>query len=104
MKQFNLEKALAGEPVVLRNGKKAFIFKNVLDTSILFIFGLKMGDVIANVINQMTLSECGKSQRLALKIYLSRFVQKNLTVIFTFRTVKWLITYIILSTANLQCG
>nr|DAN54898.1 MAG TPA: hypothetical protein [Caudoviricetes sp.]DAU85003.1 MAG TPA: hypothetical protein [Caudoviricetes sp.] len=35
MKQFNLEKALAGEPVVLRNGKKAFIFKNVLDTSIL---------------------------------------------------------------------
>ena len=35
MKEFNLEKALAGEPVALRNGKKAFIFKNILDTSIL---------------------------------------------------------------------
>lgn len=32
MKPFNLEKALAGEPVLLRDGNKAFIFKNILDT------------------------------------------------------------------------
>ncbi len=35
MKEFDLKAALNGEPVMLRNGKKAFIFKNVLDTSIL---------------------------------------------------------------------
>lgn len=35
MKEFNLDSALNGEPVMLRNGDKAFIFKNVLDTPIL---------------------------------------------------------------------
>ena len=35
MKEFNLDAALNGEPVMLRNGDKAFIFKNVLDTPIL---------------------------------------------------------------------
>ncbi|MEB3500009.1 pyruvate kinase [Pasteurella multocida] len=29
MKEFNLERALAGEPVVLRNGHKAFIVKHI---------------------------------------------------------------------------
>lgn len=35
MKDFDLEKALQGEPVMLRNGDKAFIFKNILGTPIL---------------------------------------------------------------------
>lgn len=35
MKPFNLEKALQGEPVLLRDGNKAFIFKNILDTPVL---------------------------------------------------------------------
>lgn len=35
MKEFNLEAALNGEPVMLRNGKKAYIFKNIQDTHIL---------------------------------------------------------------------
>ncbi|HED4408815.1 TPA: pyruvate kinase, partial [Pasteurella multocida] len=34
MKPFNLEKALAGEPVVLRNGNKAFV-KFVLENPLL---------------------------------------------------------------------
>lgn len=35
MKEFNLEAALNGEPVMLRNGEKAYIFKNIQDTHIL---------------------------------------------------------------------
>lgn len=35
MIKFNLEKALNGEPVVLRNGLKAYIFKNIQGTGIL---------------------------------------------------------------------
>lgn len=35
MKEFNLEAALNGEPVELRDGRKAFIFKNIMDTSVL---------------------------------------------------------------------
>ena len=35
MKKFNLEAALNGEPVELRDGRKAFIFKNIMDTSVL---------------------------------------------------------------------
>lgn len=35
MKEFNLDAALNGEPVMLRNGDKAFIFKNILGTPIL---------------------------------------------------------------------
>lgn len=35
MKKFNLEAALNGEPVMLRNGEKAYIFKNIQDTHIL---------------------------------------------------------------------
>lgn len=35
MKEFNLDAALNGEPVTLRNGDKAFIFKNILGTPIL---------------------------------------------------------------------
>lgn len=35
MKEFNLEAALNGEPVMLRNGDKAFIFKNVKNTHVL---------------------------------------------------------------------
>ena len=35
MKKFDLEAALSGEPVMLRNGEKAYIFKNIQDTHIL---------------------------------------------------------------------
>lgn len=35
MKEFDLKAALNGEPVTLRNGDKAFIFKNILGTPIL---------------------------------------------------------------------
>ena len=35
MKEFNLDAALNGEPVMLRNGDKAFIFKNIQNTPIL---------------------------------------------------------------------
>ena len=35
MKEFNLEAALNGEPVMLRNGEKAYIFKNIQDIHIL---------------------------------------------------------------------
>ena len=35
MKEFNLDAALNGEPVMLRNGEKAYIFKNIQDTHIL---------------------------------------------------------------------
>ena len=35
MKEFNLEAALNGEPVMLRNGDKAFIFKNVKNMHVL---------------------------------------------------------------------
>ena len=35
MKEFDLDAALNGEPVMLRNGNKAFIFKNILGTPIL---------------------------------------------------------------------
>ena len=35
MKKFDLKAALNGEPVKLRNGDKAFIFKNILDTTVL---------------------------------------------------------------------
>ena len=35
MKKFDLEAALNGEPVMLRNGDKAFIFKNVKNTHVL---------------------------------------------------------------------
>lgn len=35
MKKFDLEAALNGEPVMLRNGEKAYIFKNIQDTHIL---------------------------------------------------------------------
>lgn len=35
MKKFNLDAALNGEPVMLRNGDKAFIFKNIQNTPIL---------------------------------------------------------------------
>ena len=35
MKEFDLEAALNGEPVMLRNGEKAYIFKNIQDTHIL---------------------------------------------------------------------
>lgn len=35
MKKFNLEAALNGEPVMLRNGDKAFIFKNIKNTHVL---------------------------------------------------------------------
>ena len=35
MKEFNLDAALNGEPVMLRNGDKAFIFKNVKNTHVL---------------------------------------------------------------------
>ena len=35
MKEFNLEAALNGEPVMLRNGEKAQIFKNIQDIHIL---------------------------------------------------------------------
>ena len=35
MKEFDLDAALNGEPVMLRNGDKAFIFKNILGTPIL---------------------------------------------------------------------
>lgn len=35
MKKFDLKAALNGEPVMLRNGGKAFIFKNVKNTHIL---------------------------------------------------------------------
>lgn len=35
MKEFNLDAALSGEPVMLRNGDKAFIFKNIQNTPIL---------------------------------------------------------------------
>ena len=35
MKKFDLKAALNGEPVMLRNGEKAYIFKNIQDTHIL---------------------------------------------------------------------
>ena len=35
MKKFDLEAALSGEPVMLRNGEKAYIFKNIQDSHIL---------------------------------------------------------------------
>lgn len=35
MKEFDLDAALNGEPVMLRNGDKAFIFKNVKNTHVL---------------------------------------------------------------------
>lgn len=35
MKEFDLKAALNGEPVMLRNGEKAYIFKNIQDTHIL---------------------------------------------------------------------
>lgn len=35
MKEFDLEAALNGEPVMLRNGDKAFIFKNIKNTHVL---------------------------------------------------------------------
>ena len=35
MKEFNLKAALNGEPVMLRNGNKAFIFKNIQNTPII---------------------------------------------------------------------
>ena len=35
MKEFNLDAALNGEPVMLRNGDKAFIFKNVKNMHVL---------------------------------------------------------------------
>lgn len=35
MKEFDLKAALNGEPVMLRNGKKAYIFKNIQDMDIL---------------------------------------------------------------------
>lgn len=35
MKEFDLEAALNGEPVMLRNGNKAYIFKNIHNTPIL---------------------------------------------------------------------
>ena len=35
MKEFNLDAALNGEPVMLRNGEKAYVFKNIQDTHIL---------------------------------------------------------------------
>lgn len=34
MKEFDLKAALNGEPVMLRNGEKAYIFKNIQDTHI----------------------------------------------------------------------
>ena len=35
MKEFNLDAALNGEPVMLRDGSKAFIFKNIKNTNVL---------------------------------------------------------------------
>jgi len=35
MKEFNLDSALNGEPVMLRDGSKAFIFKNIKNTNVL---------------------------------------------------------------------
>lgn len=35
MKEFDLKAALNGDPVMLRNGEKAYIFKNIQDTHIL---------------------------------------------------------------------
>ncbi|MEX4495022.1 hypothetical protein MY987_03810 [Haemophilus influenzae] len=35
MKAFNLKAALNGEPVMLRDGSKAFIFKNIKNTNVL---------------------------------------------------------------------
>lgn len=58
MKEFNLDAALNGEPVMLRNGKRLTLVIKRLITMFLILLG------------------CGKSQRLVLKIYLSRFIQK----------------------------
>ena len=107
MKEFNLDAALNGEPVKLRNGLKAIVYHRIPDefsypggsTEIYPLIGIifnkdgtlsrahrKAGKIAALTVLVkviLILSECGKSQRLALKICLSRLslnIAKNMSI------------------------